>query len=315
MRNQYIFGELVKKNEKIYLGEILLVGHPKDAANKASWNLDKTQTHAAIAEFVVPATHSMTIHMELPMAAEDNLHQVIGYELDRHIPFSAQEVYFDFKHQIPPENQKLLSVQVAAAPRVLVDQVIARLRGLDIDLERVDVENLGGSTAGFNLIRSEKPCTSMSRWRIAAYALTALLVITAIYLPFKKIEKRSLELQIELAQVQKEAREASATRTEIESLAEAKKSMSAERNAKPAVIKTLNDLTRLLPDGVWLYQLQLNGRKISIHGYAPAAQGLIQLIEDSDNFVGANFESRLTREASSAVERFQLTLQTKAPVQ
>src|SRR5450759_6024403 len=42
-------------------------------------------------------TQCLSKHIRLPLATEENLREVLGFEMDRHTPFKAEQVYFDYR--------------------------------------------------------------------------------------------------------------------------------------------------------------------------------------------------------------------------
>ena len=56
----------------------------------------------------VPENLSIIQDVFLPAAAEDNLHQVMSYELDRYTPFHKEQVYFDVIKIGPANNNALI---------------------------------------------------------------------------------------------------------------------------------------------------------------------------------------------------------------
>ena len=59
--------------------------------------------------------------IDLPLAAAENLRQVLSFEMDRHTPFKADQVYFDFRIVRRDVQGNRLTVNLVAAPRNAVD--------------------------------------------------------------------------------------------------------------------------------------------------------------------------------------------------
>ena len=51
------------------------------------------QNPALRAIFCIPESSTLTRNLSLPAAAEDNLRQVLGFEMDRQTPFKADQVH------------------------------------------------------------------------------------------------------------------------------------------------------------------------------------------------------------------------------
>ena len=78
--------------------------------------------------------------------------------------------------------------------------------------------------------------------------------------------------------------------------------------ATPTKSTILNDVTRVLPDDTWLYQLRVNDNRLEISGYAPNSSSLIQLFEDAPGFAEPKFRAPVTQDPKLGVDRFSLEL-------
>jgi len=78
----------------------------------------------------VPQEHAIVQQVFLPLAAGDNLRQVLDYEIERQLPFRREDVYYDF---LPAGKQgDKLSVYVFAIPKKSLDGVLGLLESLGI---------------------------------------------------------------------------------------------------------------------------------------------------------------------------------------
>ncbi len=68
------------------------------------------------------------------------------------------------------------------------------------------------------------------------------------------------------------------------------------RSGEPSKIEILKELTRLLPNTVWIWNLKYNGKEIEISGYADSASDLIALLDKSPFFERVEFLSPVTKE-------------------
>jgi general secretion pathway protein L len=73
-------------------------------------------------------------------------------------------------------------------------------------------------------------------------------------------------------------------------------------------------LSRLLPDSVWLDAVTLDGREVTLSGYAEDAAQVLPIIESSPHFKEAQFRAPSTRVTvpgpgggTREVERFSLS--------
>lgn len=95
--------------------------------------------------------------VSMPAATEENLRQVLAFEMDRLTPFRAEEVYFDYHVVSRDAAGGQLGVQLAVARRELVDMRVATLRSLGANVQGVAVRDDAGQGAiPFDLLPSEQ---------------------------------------------------------------------------------------------------------------------------------------------------------------
>ena len=73
------------------------------------------------------------------------------------------------------------------------------------------------------------------------------------------------------------------------------------------VMRLLDEMTRIVPDGTWVSQLDIKGIEVQVQGQSPAAASLIGLLEDSESFSNPQFRSPVTQIPRSDLERFHLS--------
>lgn len=86
----------------------------------------------------------------------------------------------------------------------------------------------------------------------------------------------------------------------------------AERKASASVVRTLGVLTDLLPDSVWLTDLSLRQKDLTISGFAQSAADLIAPIEAAPLFASPQFESPVTKVPGQDGERFTIAAKTES---
>ena len=70
-------------------------------------------------EVVLAPELSLVKEVELPAAAEENLHQVLGFEMQRFTPFRTADVHYD--HEVTERGEGRLRVRLAVVPKRVVD--------------------------------------------------------------------------------------------------------------------------------------------------------------------------------------------------
>jgi len=68
------------------------------------------------------------------------------------------------------------------------------------------------------------------------------------------------------------------------------------KSGEPSKIAILNELTQILPNTVWIWNLKYDGKEIEMNGYADSASDLISLIDKSPLFERVEFSAPVTKE-------------------
>jgi Tfp pilus assembly protein PilN len=99
----------------------------------------------------LPQEQTIVQQVLLPLAAQDNLQQVLDYEIERQLPFKRDEVYYDFL----PAGKKgdKLCVYVLAIPKRNLDAVVVLLESLGI--KPIGVETTVTALANYLLFAGE----------------------------------------------------------------------------------------------------------------------------------------------------------------
>jgi Tfp pilus assembly protein PilN len=76
--------------------------------------------------FSIPRTHLIVKSFEIPPVEEANVRQMLEFELEKHIPFLPEEIYFDY-YLKPGKSEDAYSVFLLAMPKEVVDRYITIL--------------------------------------------------------------------------------------------------------------------------------------------------------------------------------------------
>ncbi len=259
-------------------------------------------------ELVLPEDLVLRKEVMLPMAAEANLRQALSFEMDRHTPFRAQDVHFDYRILHRDKERGQVRLELVAAPTGPVDQQLSTVGARGLAPSGVDV-SLDGRPAGLNLLppeRRHRVSNRRTRLNLLLGAVTvlvlALVMAQSLWLRQAQVEK--LELAIE--EVQVEARRVQNIRTQIEDASEAAGYMFARRAENPPTVNVLAEVTRILPDDTYLDRLRVWDGGVQIQGKSDNAQQLIELVNLSPLFDDAGFRGSTRLDGRTQKEVFDL---------
>jgi general secretion pathway protein L len=175
------------------------------------------------------------------------------------------------------------------------------------------VDDLNAERLPLNLLPPEHRVKSAPRLGTANSWLAALALIlsgVALALPVWQKQQAIAALNPLVVAAMREAEGADRLKTELNTLVQTYDFLLQRKHAYPAATAVIDELTRVLPDGTWLRQLNLRshpkGWEIQIQGETTISSRLASVIEDSPLFRDAGFKSPLIKGQAPASERFHL---------
>ena len=274
------------------------------------------------AEIVLRLSADQALHklIFLPAAAQENLQQVVSFELDRYTPFKAEQVYFTLLPLGQTEHQQI-QILLIAAPKQQLDQQLAALEALGIQPHRVDyapaLSAFPQSQGTYNLLpaRFRQQTSKLSQsiqWLtgILLLLLTCAVLVWPVWQEGQAVDS----LKVRIKQLEKQNRIVDEQQTEIDAIHAETQKLIDIKSSSPALLAVLNELSHLLNDETWLTHMHFADNQLQIQGQSPAASTLISTLEASDFFSSVSFVSPLTQDKTTGRERFQISMTVTAPV-
>ncbi len=253
-----------------------------------------------------PAGQALVRTLPLPLAAEKNLRQVAGFEMDRLTPFVADQVYYHARVLQRQPEQRRLRVELTALPRVAVDPVLFQLRQQGLSPDVLDV---AGAGSDLNLLPPEQR-VRRGLWgqRLRAMVIVAslLLVVVASLLPIWQQRALLLDANARSDRLRAAADQSLALRNQLDRTLQTSNMLAEKKKAAPPRVDLLRELTLILPPDTWVERLQIKGDSLQISGQSARASALVGIIEASDLLDGAGFLSPVTTDPRTGKERFLL---------
>ena len=298
------------------VGTISLVGPdqmPKPAeeqAQKVQRILERAGLQGAEVALRLPRDKVLRRVVELPTAAGENLREVLGFEMDRHTPFKAQEVYYDFRVRGSDPQRKRINVDLVVAPKNVVDGILAMAEswGLELDLLEMPGESNEGEQMFDLLPRSRRLGRGRMRrgMATATAASCVLLLALAVYLPLVQKRHALANLDAEIADAREAATKADALRRQVLDLASRSRLVIDRKRGERSATELLNEVTRILPDNTWVLKFGMRNNTLTLSGYSAKPSALIGLLEKSEMLSGVRFSSPVTMDQKVGLERFNL---------
>lgn len=246
--------------------------------------------------------------IKLPMAAAENLQQVIAFEMDRMTPFKSDQVYFSALVASRLKATRQIVVDLVLTPKTKLDSILEDLTAAGWRPERVYLD--GETRIGSYDLLPEKFRPPHRRLPGILNGILAGLIVTLLTLvaivPLWSANNEVKRLQDQVKKTARIAQEVESMREQAEKLQHQARFLQDRKHVEPVLLDMLEELTRVIPDGTWLNGLQYANRRLIVQGQSPSASSLLQRIETSAFFRNVSFVSPVTKDTSNGLERFQI---------
>ena len=310
-RQQKLYVEL--DNDKLLLSlgnhaaqrEVLRLA--PDAANAGDEDIPREVQQTIL---LLPDDKVLARRISLPAAAEENLREVLGFEMDLHTPFEVSEIYYDYTVVGRDSHRQTVTVDLVYAPSDAVDALLdgASNLGMKTDIvtcRRRDNANL----QPVNLLPQEKRRArrlNVKNLNLALTALLAVLVVAAITIPIVQKNRAIAEVEAQVQAAAAEAREGAELRQDLEKMAAASKFLVEKKASSVMIVELVDEVSRILPDHTWIARLDLSGDELQIQGQSSASASLIRIIESSPWFENVRFASPVVQIAGTDNDRVHI---------
>lgn len=263
----------------------------------------------------IPDAWAVTRPSRLPVAAEGDLDQVLGYELDRLTPFAPDEIYYAGQITGRDATRGVIDVALTYTARDRIDPLLHHIRSAGLPATRVSLVSADGTLNERNLLPRVKASTWTPGRRLSAgLTATAMTLTTLVWFnAFSERTEKIAALEADLTQIRKQliAAEDAAKPIGRPGLALAAHQV---KSVSPSILSVLAQLTDLLPDDTSLSGLEIEGADILLTGLAEEPAALIAILTEAPGFRDPVFAAPITRASEFGKSRFVLAARlTEAP--
>jgi len=262
--------------------------------------------------FCIPGTRALTRTLSLPTAAEDNLRQVLAFEMDRQTPFKADQVYFDSRVVARDAAARNMRVELVVLPRTALDPEMSAFAEGSVALDGVDIwkDAAGSRRHHINLLPVERRARRRNVRLPLNLGLAAIAIVLLVFNMSESLSNRAAAVQAMSAAVD----QARAAATEVAELRKTLQDsigganfLSDKKRRGPVVVGLLDDLARRLNDDTYLERLHIENNQIQLHGQSKEAANLIAVLGESPYLSSPRFDGQIQPDPRTGKDRFTIS--------
>lgn len=265
---------------------------------------------------LLPPAASLRRRLTLPAAAADRLRDVVGFEIDRQTPFTADAVAFDARVIGRRDSDGQLDAELVAVPRQTLNPQLVAIGPLASTLAGIEVAGADGVPLGVNLLPPTQRRTRSDPFRFWNLALAAVAVFALAAAMWQVLENRreAIEgLEQVIARNANAAREASTQRQQLVDLIEGQAFLDRTRAARPSTVEIIDELSRRMPDTTYLEKLAIEDESLLMIGLSREASSLIGKLQGTKLWRSPALTGAVQPDPATSRDRFTLTAEIGPP--
>jgi general secretion pathway protein L len=281
-------------------------GDPDGLAHFLRANLSRTARHNVTLRF--SGENAILKSVRLPASAQDVLPAILRNKVESLAPWPLHESLWGYQlaDEIVPGE---IAVDVGIVSRKTALETIKLLHHGSAEVQRMEIApRASGSPIilDFGKETREKKLRSIVTSAMASVALCAVaLGAFGTYLAYSN-DTENRDLQLELNRAKRALQGESASPGNVH-LATAN-AIFEEKRDTPSFVLLLNELTKAVPDGIWLENINYENGKFLITGRGANPDKLVQSLEVSPFFAKTSYASAIQRDAEKGVDVFTIAM-------
>ena len=272
---------------------------------------------------VLSSEQALVKSITLPLATEENLREVVGFELDRHTPFTPDQAYYDVQIVRRDAQSEKILVALAVASKSEIASLVDTLRraGLTCTAIGIDAHAIAiANAASFDLQPAfDKPPRRLSRRHLINLGLlgfVAALVFAAVILPIWQKREAVKALIPQAGKSGAEFLVSERVYSEYTKLVAEYNFLATRKHAAYPALAVLEELARTFADTTWVNRLDIKTssktREVILQGETQSASKVIENLEQSPQ---AMFQNSKQLTASTPMQpntvRFHVSAEIK----
>jgi len=295
-------------------------GEPEQWWHKVQHIINGADGRRILVEYLLPNDDALVRKIALPAAAKENLDEVIGFELDKYVPFNLEQVQFSYKIDKANTSKDKILIDMAVIPKQkvadilnLCDEKSVSIDGIDINLVKINQKPM---TLGVNLLPTEKR-KSRSYFNLklnsALVAVLFSLIYFVMHTSLTNKESKIDRLTEINTQLQKQARSAKLLRKELKAVIVSSRFLQNKKKNHPALVTIFSDITTRLPDHTYIIRLKIDHDSFELTGNSNNANSLVPLLDQSKNWFQPQTIGGVRKDPRTNKEKFTIKAVLQEP--
>ncbi len=267
----------------------------------------------------VGADVSLVTEFRLPAPTEENLREVLAFEMDRRTPFQVEQVVYGHRIIARHEAEQELTVRLFAVPKQHLARAVRLAERSDLSLTVCELEGDESGKSGEGLERLNLENAVPRRAAAGLFNTPNLLTLAAVGLVMLAIwwpyQARLVERDVWQTELDKATVAAGGVRrmaAQLDQLIEQSTAFFRLQDQHIGPLEVLKALTEAVPDGAYLADFDLSNARLTIKGRGRSSAALLTRLEAAAAFSDVQFDAAITNDTRAGLEEFVISMDVGA---
>jgi len=271
-------------------------------------------------EYLVPNQEALIRKIALPAAAKENLDEVIGFELDKYVPFNSDQVQISYKINKENTNSDKILMDLIVLPKPKIEEILHLSDDKSIQLDGIDInmkaEGQEPHNLGVNLLPSDKRKSHNHfnfKLNFALIIILSALIYFVMHTSLVNKQNKVNRLSEINTELQKQARTSKLLRKELKEVIVSSKFLQNKKQERPALVTIFSEVTSILPDHTYITRLKVTHEDVEITGMSDNANILVPLLNKSKSWFLPHLVGGIRQMSRENKEKFTIKADLKEP--
>jgi len=262
--------------------------------------------------YLLANQHVIVRNVTLPQAAIGEIDSVLAFELDKYVPFRADEAVFAWRQGPVDDGSEKVLILLAVIKKDILDNVLQAINSKGVKLSGIDI-NMGDDKApeplGVNLLPHElRKKKDWSKWKLYGGLVLACLVLMSLVmynsLDNKQAKIDALNEQVEL--LRKDARRAKLLENQLNQTITAANFLGNLKQQIPSRVLMVHELNQKIPQNTYLSRVIIDNERMEVVGQSDNANALVPILNESDTWYEPKIVGNVRPDPRSGKEQFTI---------
>ncbi len=262
--------------------------------------------------YLLASQHAIVRNVTLPQAAIGDIDSVLAFELDKYVPFQANEAVFAWRQGPVDDGSEKVLILLAVIKKDILENILQAINSKGVKLSAIDI-NMGSDESpeplGVNLLPEElRKKKDWTKWKLYGGLMLAVLLLLSLVMYNSLDNKRSRidSLNNQVDSLRKDARRAKLLENQLNQTITAANFLGNLKQQIPSRVLMIHELNEKIPQNTYLSRIIIDNERMEVVGQSDNANALVPILNESDTWYEPKIVGNVRPDPRSGKEQFTI---------